>query len=275
MKEYRRLLSKVLSNGVERNDRTGVGTISLFGEQSQYDISDHRFPLVTSKRVPFKSVVYELLWMLSGSTNVKDLQAKGVTIWDEWASEDGNLGPIYGKQWRNFQGRDSLRVDQVQTVIHSIKMDPYSRRHIISAWNPAEIHDMALAPCHTLCQFYVHDWKLSCHLYQRSADIFLGVPFNIAQYALLTKIIAHLCRLQTDRLIISYGDVHLYKNHVEQAAELLSRRPFKEPALVITPHTGLKWYHHLDEIVGIDKCEEVFTLVGYKSHPPIYAEVAV
>lgn len=226
--KYLNLLRKVLTEGKERQDRTGVGTYSLFGEQLKLDLREG-FPLLTTKKIHFKSVVHELLWMISGSTDASDLESVGVTIWREWADENGDLGPVYGHQWRHWGGLHGSRVapgfDQLVAVVESIKSDPSSRRHIVTAWNPSDLPDQRLPPCHILFQFYVHDGELSCHLYQRSADIFLGVPFNIASYALLMKMVAHVTNLLPAELIISYGDLHLYKNHVEQAMTQLRRKP--------------------------------------------------
>lgn len=261
MSDYELALSSVYSWGEEREDRTGTGTRGIFGMQSRYDLR-HSFPLITSKRVYWKGVVEELLWMLRGETNVRFLQDKGVHIWDEWANKYGNLGPVYGAQWRAWRGR----YDQITKVISDLKINPYSRRHIISAWNVGDLDDMALPPCHLLFQFYVsNDNKLSCQLYQRSADMFLGVPFNIASYALLTHIIAHYTRLEVGEFIHTIGDAHIYNNHLEQVQEQLSReeRPF--PTLV------LKDMPDNFEDLTFDN----FELIGYDPHPAIKGEVSV
>ena len=221
MQEYLDLLKKVKDSGKPKGDRTGTGTISIFGHQMRFDLQES-FPLLTTKKIHFKSVAYELLWFLKGDTNIKYLKDNGVSIWDEWADENGDLGPVYGKQWRNWKGADGFH-DQISSVIQQIKDNPNSRRHIVSAWNVAEIPRMALAPCHILFQFYVQDEKLSCQLYQRSADVFLGVPFNIASYALLTHMIANVCDLKVGDFIHTLGDAHLYNNHLTQAEEQLSR----------------------------------------------------
>ena len=222
MQEYLDLLKKVKDSGKPKGDRTGTGTISIFGHQMRFDLQES-FPLLTTKKIHFKSVAYELLWFLKGDTNIKYLKDNGVSIWDEWADENGDLGPVYGKQWRNWKGADGFH-DQISSVIQQIKDNPNSRRHIVSAWNVAEIPRMALAPCHILFQFYVQDGKLSCQLYQRSADVFLGVPFNIASYALLTHMIANVCDLKVGDFIHTLGDAHLYNNHLAQAEEQLSFR---------------------------------------------------
>lgn len=261
---YEDLLRKVLAEGNLKADRTGVGTRSLFGAQLRYDLSKG-FPLITTKKVHFKSIVGELLWLLSGSTNVKDLHKYGVTIWDEWADENGDLGPVYGKQWRSWDAGDGRTVDQIRNVVHSIRNNPDSRRHVVSAWNPSNVDDMALPPCHALFQFYVSDGKLSCQLYQRSADLFLGVPFNIASYALLTHLIARATGLEVGDFIWTGGDVHIYNNHVEQVQEQLSREPFPYPQVKIE---GLK-------TAIVTKRPEEITLLDYVSHPAIKADVAV
>jgi thymidylate synthase len=261
--QYENFMRHVRDNGKVKSDRTGTGTLSVFGHQMRFDLSEG-FPLVTTKKVHFKSVVAELLWFLSGSTNVKDLQAMGCTIWDEWADENGELGPVYGAQWRSWP---SVRgpIDQITQVIDGIKRDPHGRRHIVSAWNPVEIPMMALAPCHALFQFDVTDGKLSCQLYQRSADIFLGVPFNIASYALLTHMVAQQCDLEVGDFIWTGGDCHLYSNHLEQVDLQLSRVPYKFPRLAI----GRK----PDSI--FDYKPEDFELIGYVHHAGIKAPVAV
>lgn len=271
MKEYHRLLNKVLTKGSFRQDRTGVGAYSIFGEQSRYDLSEG-FPLVTTKKIHFKSVIIELLWFLSGSTNIQFLKENGVKIWDEWADKDGNLGPIYGRQWRSWSNWDnSIKnpkyapfIDQISQLVEGLKNDPYSRRHIVTAWNPSDIPDMALPPCHCLFQFFVNDGKLNCHLYQRSADIFLGVPFNIASYAALTMMLAKVVGLQPGEFVHSFGDLHLYSNHVEQAKEQLTRECRPLPKL---------WLPETRSI--FDFIFEDFMLIGYDPHPAIKAPVAV
>ncbi|ASR80339.1 thymidylate synthase [Arthrobacter phage Heisenberger] len=262
--QYESLLLHVLHNGVEKGDRTGVGTRSVFGAQLRYDLSKG-FPLITTKKVHFPSVVGELLWLLSGSTNVNDLHKYGVSIWDEWADENGNLGPVYGKQWRSWDAGGGKVIDQIHEVVKSIKNDPDSRRHIVSAWNVGDLDDMALAPCHTLFQFYVAEGKLSCHLYQRSADMFLGVPFNIASYSLLTHLIARAVGLDVGDFIWTGGDVHIYNNHVDQVREQCSRVPYPFPEVVIG---GLK-------TAIITKQPSEIGLINYRHHAAIKAEVAV
>lgn len=260
MREYLGLLQKVLEQGVERPDRTGVGTVGLFGEQLRFDLSKG-YPLLTTKKVHFKSVVGELLWFLAGETNVKPLQAMGVSIWDEWADPvTGRLGPIYGHQWRSFNGW----VDQIDQLITGLKLDPYGRRHIVTAWNPVDVPKAALPPCHILFQMYVSQGKLSCHLYQRSADLFLGVPFNIASYALLTSMVAKLCCLEVGDLVISFGDVHIYKNHLDQVRLQLSREPRPLPSISIAKRDSINSFQIGD-----------FILRDYNPHPAIRAEVAV
>lgn len=269
MLQYHLLLDEILYNGKYKTDRTGTGTVSIFGYQSRYDLSIG-FPLVTTKKVHLKSVIHELLWMLSGSTNVKELNKVGVTIWDEWANTSGELGPIYGKQWRSWQLPDSLYgrpsyIDQIVGVINQIREEPDSRRLVVSAWNAGEISQMALAPCHCLFQFYVQDGKLSCQLYQRSADAFLGVPFNIASYALLTMMIAKLTGLKPGEFIHTYGDAHIYINHIDQVKELLSRETRNLPNITITGAQST-----IDEFRYED-----FVLRDYNPHPAIKAPVAV
>ena len=231
MQEYLDLLKKVKDSGKPKGDRTGTGTISIFGHQMRFDLQES-FPLLTTKKIHFKSVAYELLWFLKGDTNIKYLKDNGVSIWDEWADENGDLGPVYGKQWRKWQSAEGMH-DQISGVIDQIKTNPNSRRHIVSAWNVGEIPSMALAPCHILFQFYVQDGKLSCQLYQRSADVFLGVPFNIASYALLTHMIASVCDLEVGDFVHTLGDAHLYTNHLNQAEEQLSRSPLSPPKIKI------------------------------------------
>ncbi|WP_454289554.1 thymidylate synthase [Rhizobium arsenicireducens] len=255
--QYLRVLKKLLDKGVYREGRNG-GTFGLFGEQIRFNLAEG-FPLLTTKKLHWKSILVELLWFISGDTNIKYLHDHGVKIWDEWADENGNLGPVYGKQWRNWQG-----IDQLKNVIDGIKRDPYGRRHIVSAWNPTEIVDMALPPCHTMFQFHVADGKLSCKLYQRSADWFLGVPFNIASYALLTHLVARECGLGVGDFIHSFGDLHLYANHVEQAREQITRQPRALPTLMIMKGAG--------DIFNLNP--EDFSIVAYDPHPAIKAEVS-
>jgi thymidylate synthase len=264
MQPYLQLLSDVLANGTDRPDRTGTGTRSLFGYQMRFDLSAG-FPLLTTKKMHVKSIIYELLWFLRGETNVRWLQERGVRIWDEWADENGDLGPVYGSQWRSWPDGQGGTIDQIANVVHSIRTKPESRRHIVSAWNPAEVDEMALPPCHCLFQFYVGDGRLSCHLYQRSGDVFLGVPFNIASYALLTQMVAQVTGLQPGDFVHSLGDVHLYKNHFEQAQLQLSRRPKALPRLTINP----------DRRSIFDFEFEDFQITGYDPHPSIKAEIAV
>ncbi|RNB80042.1 thymidylate synthase [Brevibacillus panacihumi] len=264
MKQYLDLCQRILNEGVTKEDRTGTGTISVFGHQMRFDLSEG-FPLVTTKKLHTKSIIHELLWFLSGDTNIRYLQENGVRIWNEWADENGDLGPVYGKQWRSFAGRDGKTVDQIQWVVDEIKKNPDSRRLIVSAWNPAELDEMALPPCHLLFQFYVAKGKLSCQLYQRSADTFLGVPFNIASYALLTQMMAHVTGLEPGEFVHTLGDAHLYLNHVEQVKLQLSREPKPLPKLVLNP-----------EVTSIfDFTFEDIEIVGYEAHPHIKGEVAV
>lgn len=264
MQQYLDLLQHILDNGATKSDRTGTGTLSCFGYQMRFNLQDG-FPLVTTKKLHLKSIIYELLWFLKGDTNVQYLKEHGVTIWDEWADANGDLGPVYGHQWRSWQGADGKVYDQVTDVISQIKKNPDSRRLIVSAWNVAELDKMALNPCHALFQFYVADGKLSCQLYQRSADVFLGVPFNIASYALLTMMIAQVCGLQYGEFIHTFGDVHLYSNHIEQAKLQLSRIPFPLPTMKLNP-----------DVKNIfDFKYEDFTLEHYQFHPAIKAPIAV
>ncbi len=264
MKPYLDLLQQILTNGKYRQDRTGVGTYSLFGAQVRYSIADH-FPLLTTKKIHLKSVIHELLWFLKGGTNVNYLREHNVKIWDDWADEKGDLGRIYGAQWCDWRKPDGASLNQIDRVIEQIKNDPYSRRHIVSAWNPGEIDQMALAPCHALFQFYVEAGALSCQLYQRSADIFLGVPFNIASYSLLTLMIAQVCQLKSSEFIHTFGDVHLYANHLEQAKTQLAREPRSLPRMQINP-----------AIQNIcDFKFEDFELMDYDPHPSIKAPIAV
>jgi len=264
MKAYQQLLSDILEKGTDKSDRTGVGTRSLFGYQMRFDLSEG-FPLLTTKKLHIKSIVYELLWFLRGDTNVRWLQERGVKIWDEWADENGDLGPVYGSQWRSWPAPDGRHIDQIANVVNSIRTKPDSRRHIVSAWNPAEVDEMALPPCHCLFQFYVADGKLSCQLYQRSADTFLGVPFNIASYALFTHMMAQVTGLEVGDFVHSFGDVHLYSNHFEQAREQLSREPRPLPRLTLNPEVKT-----LEDFTFED-----FTITGYDPHPHIKAKVAV
>ncbi|UIO41225.1 thymidylate synthase [Brevibacillus brevis] len=264
MKQYLDLCQRILDEGVIKEDRTGTGTTSVFGHQMRFDLSEG-FPMVTTKKLHMKSIIHELLWFLSGETNVRYLQENGVRIWNEWADENGDLGPVYGSQWRSFTGRDGKTVDQIQWVIDEIKRNPDSRRLIVSAWNPAELDKMALPPCHLLFQFYVANGKLSCQLYQRSGDTFLGVPFNIASYALLTHMVAHVTGLEVGDFVHTIGDAHLYLNHIEQVKLQLTREPKPLPKLVLNP----------DVISIFDFKYEDIEIVGYESHPHIKGEVAV
>lgn len=264
MQQYHDLMKQVLANGTKKNDRTGTGTISVFGYQMRFDLQEG-FPLLTTKKLHLRSILYELLWFLKGDTNIKYLKDNKVSIWDEWADKDGNLGPVYGYQWRSWQTNDGKAVDQISQVVNLIKTNPDSRRMIVSAWNVGQIDEMALPPCHVLFQFYVADGKLSCQLYQRSADIFLGVPFNIASYALLTMMMAHVCNLKVGEFIHTFGDAHLYSNHIEQARLQLSRELRKLPVLKINPA--------VKDIFSFQY--EDFVLEGYDPHPHIKAAVAV
>jgi thymidylate synthase len=264
MQQYLDLLQHILDHGVQKSDRTGTGTISCFGYQVRFDLQKG-FPLVTTKKVHTKSIIHELLWFLKGETNIAYLKENGVSIWDEWADDNGELGPVYGKQWRSWEGANGQTIDQITDLINQLKKNPDSRRLIISAWNVADLPEMALMPCHALFQFYVANGKLSCQLYQRSADVFLGVPFNIASYALLTMMIAQVCDLQPGEFIHTFGDVHIYSNHLEQVTTQLSRKPFPLPTMKINP-----------EIKNIfDFKYEDFTLENYQFHPAIKAPVAV
>jgi thymidylate synthase len=264
MQQYHQLLRYILENGASKTDRTGTGTISCFGYQMRFNLQEG-FPMVTTKKLHFRSIIYELLWFLRGETNVQYLKDNGVSIWNEWADENGELGPVYGKQWRSWEGADGKVTDQVTDVMNQIKTNPDSRRLIVSAWNVAELPEMALMPCHTLFQFYVADGKLSCQLYQRSADVFLGVPFNIASYALLTMMMAQVCGLEYGHFVHSFGDVHLYNNHIEQAQLQLSREPYPLPQMKLNPA--------VKDIFGFRF--EDFTLQNYQHHPHIKAPVAV
>ena len=264
MRQFHQLMQHVLEHGVHKSDRTGTGTLSVFGYQMRFDLSEG-FPLVTTKKLHLKSIIYELLWFLSGNTNNQWLKDRGVSIWDEWAAPNGDLGPVYGHQWRSWPAPNGEHIDQIKDLIEAINGNPDSRRLIVSAWNVADIPKMALAPCHAFFQFYVAEGKLSCQLYQRSADIFLGVPFNIASYALLTHMVAEQCNLQPGEFIWTGGDCHLYSNHLEQVKLQLSRTPYPLPKLKI---------HHKPESI-FDYQFEDFDIVGYQSHPHIKAAVAI
>ena len=264
MKQYLDLLDHILTNGTSKSDRTGTGTISCFGYQMRFDLQEG-FPLVTTKKLHLKSIIYELLWFLKGDTNIKYLKDNGVRIWNEWADENGDLGPVYGKQWRSWTKPDGTSVDQIDKAIDTIKRSPDSRRIIVNAWNAGELEDMALTPCHCLFQFYVADGKLSCLLYQRSADTFLGVPFNIASYALLTMMIAQVCDLEVGEFVHSFGDVHLYNNHIEQAKLQLSRQPHPLPRMRINKEVRNIFDFDYDD----------FTLEEYQFHPKISAPISV
>lgn len=264
MKQYLDLMRHVRDNGTQRTDRTGTGTISLFGYQMRFDLADG-FPVVTTKKLHLRSIIHELLWFLQGETNIRYLQENGVRIWDEWADENGDLGPVYGSQWRSWPAPNGQKIDQISNVIEMIRKTPDSRRLIVSAWNPAEVDNMALPPCHSLFQFYVSDGKLSCQLYQRSADILLGVPFNIASYALLTLMIAQVCELEVGDFVHTFGDAHLYLNHLEQVELQLSRKPYPLPTLTLNPKIKSIFDFSFDDI----------TLNDYQSHPAIKAPIAV
>ena len=264
MEQYHDLLQHILDNGTTKGDRTGTGTLSVFGYQMRFDLQKG-FPLVTTKKLHLKSIIYELLWFLKGDTNVRYLQENGVRIWNEWASEEGDLGPVYGKQWRSWESRDGRQIDQISQAIKTIHNNPNSRRILVNAWNVGDLDHMALAPCHCLFQFYVADGKLSCQLYQRSADCFLGVPFNIASYALLTMMIAQVCDLAPGDFVHSFGDAHLYNNHLEQAKLQLGRKPRALPKMVINPRVKSIFDFEYED----------FELQGYDPHPHIKAKVAV
>lgn len=264
MKNYHKLLQDIIDKGTQKGDRTGTGTTSLFGYQMRFDLQEG-FPMLTTKKLHLKSIVYELLWFLNGDTNVKYLQENGVRIWNEWADENGDLGPIYGKQWVSWTKPDGTTINQIQNAVDQIKNNPDSRRIIVNAWNAGELDQMALTPCHALFQFYVADGKLSCQLYQRSADVFLGVPFNIASYALLTMMMAQVCGLEPGEFVLTFGDVHLYSNHIEQAQLQLTRQPKTLPTLAINPE--------VKDIFGFQF--EDFTLSSYDPDPHIKAKVAV
>jgi thymidylate synthase len=264
MRQYLDLLERVLDEGTRKGDRTGTGTVSVFGHQMRFDLADG-FPLVTTKKLHLKSIVYELLWFLAGDTNVKYLNDHGVTIWDEWADERGELGPVYGKQWRSWPAPDGSVIDQMRDVVAEIQRNPDSRRLIVSAWNPADLPKMALAPCHALFQFYVADRRLSCQLYQRSADVFLGVPFNIASYALLTHMVAHVSKLAPGDFVHTLGDAHLYRNHLAQARLQMSRKPRPLPRLKLNASISDLFKFHYEDIVIED----------YEADAPIKADIAV
>lgn len=264
MLQYRDLLHRVLEEGLEKPDRTGTGTLSVFGHQMRFDLTAG-FPVVTTKKVHLRSVIAELFWFLRGSTNVAWLQERGVTIWDEWADEEGDLGPVYGYQWRSWPTPDGGHVDQIARVVESIRNNPDSRRHIVSAWNVADVEDMALPPCHTLFQFYVADGRLSCQLYQRSADVFLGVPFNIASYALLTHMVAQVCDLEVGDFVHTLGDTHLYLNHLDQARLQLEREPRPLPVLRLNRERSALDQFDMDDV----------EVIGYDPHPAIRAPIAV
>lgn len=264
MKQYLELIEKILNEGIERSDRTGTGRKSIFGHQMQFDL-DEGFPLVTTKKVHLKSIIHELIWFLAGSTNIKYLKDNGVSIWDEWADEKGELGPVYGAQWRSWPNPDGSSVDQIKSLVKNIKSNPNSTRHIVSAWNPSQVDEMALPPCHALFQFFVADSKLSCQLYQRSADVFLGVPFNIASYALLTLMIAQVCGLKPGKFVHTLGDAHLYLNHLEQASLQITREPLKLPSIKINSSID-----NLEDFVYED-----FEILNYESHPAISAPISV
>ncbi len=264
MKQYLDLMRDILENGASKTDRTGTGTLSVFGRQMRFDLSTG-FPLVTTKKLHLRSIIYELLWFLNGDTNIKYLNDNKVTIWDEWADENGELGPVYGHQWRSWPAPDGRHIDQISQVLDSIRNKPDSRRHIVSAWNPAEVDRMALPPCHALFQFYVAEGRLSCQLYQRSADFFLGVPFNIASYALLTHMFAQQCGLEPGEFVWTGGDVHLYTNHIEQARLQLSRDPYPLPTLSIKRKPESIFLYHFED----------FEILNYQAHPGIKAPIAV
>jgi thymidylate synthase len=269
MQQYQQLLQHILDNGSAKSDRTGTGTLSYFGYQMRFDLADG-FPMVTTKKLHLKSIVYELLWFLRGETNIKYLKENGVSIWDEWADENGELGPVYGKQWRSWEGADGKTIDQVRDVIHQVKNNPDSRRMIVNAWNVADLPEMALMPCHTMFQFYTARGnngkrRLSCQLYQRSADVFLGVPFNIASYALLTMMMAQVCDMEAGDFIHTFGDVHIYNNHMEQVKLQLGRTPYPLPTMKLNPA--------VKDIFDFQFGD--FTLENYQSHPAIKAPVAV
>ena len=262
-RQYLALLADILENGVQRGDRTGTGTLGVFGRQIRFDLAKG-FPVLTTKKLHLRSIIIELLWFLKGDTNIAYLKDNGVRIWDEWADENGDLGPVYGKQWRSWAAPDGRVIDQISHLVENLKTNPRSRRHIVTAWNPADVDDMALPPCHCLFQFFVADGKLSCQLYQRSADVFLGVPFNIASYALLTLMVAKVVGLKPGEFVHTFGDAHLYLNHLDQAREQLTREPYPFPTMTIADKRDLFGFEYED-----------FALEGYQAHPHIKAEVSV
>lgn len=264
MKQYHELLRHILATGVTKTDRTGTGTLSVFGYQMRFDLQGG-FPLVTTKKLHLRSIIYELLWFLNGDTNIKYLRDNGVTIWDEWADTDGNLGPVYGYQWRSWPGRNGETIDQISKVIDQIKNKPDSRRHMVTAWNPADVDQMALPPCHALFQFYVAEGKLSCQLYQRSCDTFLGLPFNIASYALLTHMVAQQCDLQVGDFVWTGGDVHIYSNHLDQVNTQLAREPYPLPTLNVKRKPSSIFDYQFED----------FEILNYQAHPSIKAPIAV
>jgi len=264
MRQYLDLLEYILANGVEKTDRTGTGTISVFGYQTRFNLQDG-FPLLTTKKLHLKSIIYELLWFLNGDTNIEYLNKHGVTIWDPWADQNGDLGPVYGAQWRSWRTPDGSTIDQIERVVQTLKQNPDSRRIIVSAWNVGELDEMALPPCHLLFQFYVANGKLSCQLYQRSADVFLGVPFNIASYALLTLMFAQVCDLQPGEFVHTFGDAHLYLDHLDQARLQLQRKPYPLPEMILNPA--------VDDIFAFEYDD--FELQGYRAHPHIKAPISV
>lgn len=262
-RQYLALLADILDHGVQRGDRTGTGTLGVFGRQIRFDLAKG-FPVLTTKKLHLRSIIIELLWFLKGDTNIAYLKDNGVRIWDEWADENGDLGPVYGKQWRSWAAPDGRVIDQISHLVENLKTNPSSRRHIVTAWNPADVDDMALPPCHCLFQFFVADGKLSCQLYQRSADVFLGVPFNIASYALLTLMVAKVVGLKPGEFVHTFGDAHLYLNHLDQAREQLTREPYPFPTMAIADKRDLFGFEYED-----------FALEGYQAHPHIKAEVSV
>jgi len=267
MQSYLELVRKIRAEGIQKEDRTGTGTLSIFGHQMRFDLQEG-FPLVTTKKIHLKSIIYELLWFLRGDTNVQFLQENGVRIWNEWADKNGELGPVYGKQWRSWQAPDGKTIDQLSELMNQLKTNPSSRRLIVSAWNPADVENMALPPCHTLFQFYVSNGKLSCQLYQRSADVFLGVPFNIASYALLTMMVAYISKLELGDFVHTFGDAHLYLNHLEQVDLQLSRKPKSLPKMLINVSE-----RNISSLFDFEYSD--FKLINYNPHPHIKAEVAV
>lgn len=264
MKQYHDLLKHILATGATKTDRTGTGTLSVFGYQMRFDLQEG-FPLVTTKKLHLRSIIYELLWFLNGDTNIKYLKDNGVSIWDEWADKNGNLGPVYGYQWRSWPGKNGTTIDQITKVVEQIKKKPDSRRHMVTAWNPADVDEMALPPCHALFQFYVADGKLSCQLYQRSCDTFLGLPFNIASYALLTHMMAQQCDLEVGEFVWTGGDVHIYSNHLDQVQTQLGREPFALPTLQVKRKPNSIFEYQFED----------FEILNYQAHPSIKAPIAV